>query len=537
MRDPWLLQQLLRNAADAKPESTALEFADERVSYAELEQRSNQMARTLQAAGVRRGDRVGLYLNKSPSSVIGLFGALKAGAVYVPFDPGAPATRLAYIARNCDVRVLVTATGRLPQALDLAAADSPVSTVVCADGGVPDRTGVAPSVRLIDADELGAASVESPPIRDGVDTDLAYVLYTSGSTGNPKGVMIAHRTIFTFVNWATRAFALSSRDRVTSHAPLHFDLSTFDVFATLKAGGTIVQVPEGLSVVPSQLAAFLAEQRISVTYLVPSILSLMVNFGKLGTHDMSALRLVLFAGEVFPLKHLRRLVAAIPHADYYNLFGPTETNVCTYYRVRPGDVADDRTEPVPIGVPCDNTDALVVDENGSAVHEPGVVGELWIRGPGVACGYWADPERTRATFVQNPFQTRFPDPIYRTGDMVAYDADGTNLRFLGRRDHMIKSRGYRIELGDIEAALVAHAAVSEAVAVAVPDDLLGSRIHAFVVSTPGSDVTSNALLAHCRQRVPAYMVPETVTLRPDLPRTSTGKIDRQLLTRSVPTRS
>jgi acyl-CoA synthetase (AMP-forming)/AMP-acid ligase II len=292
-------------------------------------------------------------------------------------------------------------------------------------------------------------------------------------------------------------------------------------------------VPEKLSIFPVQLVRLLQEERITVTYLVPSILSLMVNYGELSRHDLSALRTILFAGEVFPIKYLRQLVAALPQADYYNLYGPTETNVCTYYRVQTQDVAPDCTQPVPIGIACENLEVFAVDEEGQLVTEPGREGELWVRGSGVAQGYWGDPEKTARGFVRNLFQPCFEEVAYRTGDIVTLDPDGMNWRYVGRRDHMVKSRGYRIELGEIEAALYGCDGVKEAAVVAIPDDLLGNRLAAFVVLLEGKDLTIKDLQAHCGQRLPRYMIPEMIEFRSELPKTSTGKINRPLLSQEL----
>jgi amino acid adenylation domain-containing protein len=365
-----------------------------------------------------------------------------------------------------------------------------------------------------------------------IETDLAYILYTSGSTGDPKGVMISHRTIFTFINWCSDRFQITPEDRVTSHAPLHFDLSTFDIYVTIQAGATVVMVPEKLSVFPVRLVQLLQDEQITVTYLVPSILSMMVNYGKLYAHDMSKLRLILFAGEVFPIKYLRELVAAIPHAEYYNLYGPTETNVCTYYKVQPRDLEPERTQPVPIGIACENMEVFAIGDDGQLVTERGKEGELWARGSCVAQGYWGDTEKTARNFVRNTHQPNFEEIAYRTGDIVTLHEDGMNWVYIGRRDHMIKSRGYRIELGEIEAAFYSHKGVKEVAAVAIPDDMVGNRIKAFVVPMDHNGLTVKELEAHAVQKLPRYMVPESIEFRDELPKTSTGKINRPLLAMS-----
>lgn len=528
----YLLHHLLTESAARLPNKEAIYFEEERLTYAQLEMLTNQVARTLQSIGVRQGDRVGIYVHKSLASVISVFGIMKAGAVYVPLDPSAPAKRLAYITRNCNIKVLLTSADKLTILPQFFAEGTPLEALVLTNDREQESIELPETIQVIPWNEVCTKSGESIPTNNTIETDLAYILYTSGSTGDPKGVMISHRTIFTFINWCYETFHINENDRVTSHAPLHFDLSTFDIYVTIKAGGTVVLVPERLSLFPIKLADLLQDKGITVTYLVPSILSLMVNYGQLDSHDFSALRLILFAGEVFPIDYLRRLVAAIPEADYYNLYGPTETNVCTYYKVQPQDLAPERTRPVPIGIACENIGVFAVDDQGQLVTEPGHEGELWVRGSCVAQGYWGDPEKTAKGFVRNKFQPLFDEIAYCTGDIVVLDEDGVNWVYVGRRDHMIKSRGYRIELGEIEAVLYSYPGVREAAAVAIPDELLGNRIKAFVVPVEEKELTAKQLARYCGEHLPRYMVPESVEFRDMLPKTSTGKVNRPLLARS-----
>ncbi|MEJ5239327.1 amino acid adenylation domain-containing protein [Limisphaera sp. VF-2] len=525
----YLLPHLLQRSAERCPDRPAVRFLGRQWSYAELEARSNQLARALREAGVRRGDRVGLWLHKSCESVQAVYGVMKCGGVYVPLDPMAPVRRAAYIAQDCGIEVLVTDAVHMAQLAQLCEAGAPLRTAICLEEAPAEGVWRG---RLLAAEEVRHQSC-APVDCSAVESDLAYILYTSGSTGTPKGVMIAHRTCLTFVHWAFHKFELGAEDRVTSMAPLHFDLSTFDLYATAKAGAMVVLVPEKLAALPVKLADLWQEERISVTYMVPSILSLLVQYGRLEAHDFSGLRLILFAGEVFPVKYLRKLVRAIPQATYYNLYGPTETNVCTYHRVRPEDVADDAPASLPIGRACENTEVFALDEENRPITQPGIEGELWVRGPTVAQGYWGDPGKTARSFQQNPLHNRYPDPVYRTGDVVKLADDGVTWLFLGRRDHMVKSRGYRIELGEIESVLYRHAEVKEAAAVAVPDELVGNRLHAFVVLTENARVTLGLLAAFCQQHLPPYMVPERFHLLEELPKTSTGKTDRPALVRAV----
>ncbi len=523
----FLLQQLLTESAGRFPDNEAVRFQDSALTYRELDELTNQVARMLRRQGVSRGDRVGFYVNKSLASIVSLFGILKAGAVYVPFDPNAPAGRLAYMSRNCDIRVLLTAANKLSNLARLFGEGAAIERVILMDEPASAADVEYPQgVTFTTWNEVRALEAGALPESGAIETDLAYILYTSGSTGDPKGVMISHRTIFTFIDWCHETFQVTEHDRVTSHAPLHFDLSTFDIFVTIKAGGTVVLVPETHSVFPLELVRLIQREAVTIIYMVPSILSMMVTYGKLDTHELPSLRMVLFAGEVFPIKYLRKLVEYLPHCTFYNLYGPTETNVCTYYQVQEKDLLPELTLPVPIGVSCENMEVFALDDQGRLVTEVGQEGELWVRGSGVADGYWGDEEKTARGFMQNPLQKHFRDIAYRTGDNVTLDEDGKNWRFIGRRDHMIKSRGYRIELGEIEAALYGHASVKEAAAVAIPDDLLGNRIKAFVVPVEKYGLTVQDLQTHCRQKLPRYMVPEIIEFRSELPKTSTGKINR-----------
>jgi len=525
----YLLPHLLTESAQKYPEKEALRFKGDSVSYAQLDCWTNQLAHALISAGVRRGDRVGIYLHKSFASVISVFAIMKAGGVYVPLDPNAPVNRLAYITRNCDVEVLLVSSESLSAVPQFFEAGTPLKTLILTHSRDAGDIELPKQVNQVSWEQVLNEDIGPAPDPGTIETDLAYILYTSGSTGDPKGVMISHRTILTFVNWCVETFHMSADERVTSHAPLHFDLSTFDLYATIKAGGTVVLVPEKLSIFPIQLVRFLQDEAITMTYLVPSILTLMVNYGKLASHDLSKLRAVLFAGEVFPIKYLRQLVEAVPHAGYYNLYGPTETNVCTYYKVQPDDLEPERTQPVPIGVACENMEVFAVDEQGNLVNKPGQEGELWARGSCVAQGYWGDSQKTADRFVRNPFQTHFDEVAYRTGDIVVLDEDGINWHYMGRRDHMIKSRGYRIELGEIEAALYLDRRVKEAAVVAIPDDLIGNRLKAFIVPMDGNGLSEVDIQAHCNKHLPRYMVPETFVFRDSLPKTSTGKVNRPLL--------
>ncbi len=519
---PSLLHELVEGTCEAVGDAAAVADGDRIISYGDLERRANQVARLLVEIGVRGGDRVGLCLDKSLEAVIALYGVLKAGAAYVPLDPQAPPARLAYITRDCGVRCLLTRREEQHRCMRLVDHGAPLKALVIMDAAGPDVP--APGgARVFDGSDIDVQDPSRPRVR-GISIDLAYVLYTSGSTGDPKGVMLSHLNALTFVDWATVEFGVGVHDRVASHAPFHFDLSVFDIFVSAAAGASLVLVPSTVLMFPVELRRFLEATKITVSYSVPSVLARLTARGRLRRGDLSDLRLVLFAGEVFPVKYLQRLMDLLPGTRFANLYGPTETNVCTWWDVPP--LEPGRVEPIPIGQAIGNVEVFAMTDDGrrAAIGE---IGELYVRGATVTKGYWSDEARTAAALVPDPFRSASTERVYRTGDFVQELDDG-NYKFIGRRDSQIKSRGYRIELGEIEAALDAHPDVVESAVVAVPDELVSNRIKAYVV---GSGVDGAVLAAFCAERMPRYMVPESFECRDTLPRTSTGKVDRQALMR------
>lgn len=515
---PYLLQQLLSKPLKQSPEKIAIWARGSSLTYRELEEKSNQLARLLQDRGIRKGDRVGLYFPKAVKSVICMLGVLKTGAVYVPLDPQAPVSRLSYIIANCGMRALLTTTAKL-NGLDLGPTPTVEFSVL-----VDQLSNTNGSINKIGWGKLAdfpATALESI----SVETDLAYILYTSGSTGEPKGVMISHRNALTFVEWCADTFHLHPEDRLSNHAPLHFDLSVFDIYNSMEAGATVYMLDQETTLFPASVATFIEKHALTVWYSVPSALTSMLLHGNLGARKLDALRLILFAGEVFPMKYLRQALEAFPQAEFYNLYGPTETNVCTYCYVDRGEAAT--LNQLPIGKACANTEAFAVDDSDQIVG-PGGSGELYVRGPGVAMGYWGDPEKTRRAMLPNRFQPNFEERLYRTGDLVSVDENGT-FWFIGRRDNMVKSRGYRIELGEIESALYSHPGIKEAAVVAIPDEQIGNKLKAVVVPADAASLTAIDVQRHCAQRIPNYMIPDPVVFRDSLPMTSTGKVDRRKL--------
>ena len=522
----FLLHHLLVKSANIFPERIAVSFKEEEISYRDLNEQTNKLATVLINKGIKRGDRVGIFIHKSIPSIISIFGILKAGAVYVPLDPKAPLSRISYIIQNCEINCLLTSSRKIDTLEKIIPETPSLKFIIVTDDKKYEINIIKVEVILWD-DVLKVSEIKNEN-NTGIETDLAYILYTSGSTGVPKGVMISHLNALTFLKWVQTTFKISCEDTLSSHAPLHFDLSILDIFGAIQAGAKLALVPEAVSTFPIKLVDWINDNKISVWYSVPSILVMMLMHGALERYKFEKLRLLIFAGEVFPTKHLRNLVAQFSGVDFYNLYGPTETNVITYYKVK--NIPSDQELPIPIGIACENMEVFALQENGNKVTRPDIEGELYARGSCVAQGYWGDPDKTAKNFILNPIQPNFKDKVYRTGDIVTISEDG-NYLFKGRRDHMIKSRGYRIEIGEIEAILYNNPDIKEVAVIAIPDEFIGNRIKAFVSCNSNHKIDSNDLKLFCAKKLPHYMIPEEIEFCEYLPKTSTGKINKLALVR------
>lgn len=509
--DAQHLSELLANAAMRRPRGVAVEDDEGRsVSYGRLATMADRVATRLARWGVGRGDRVGLFLPKSIEAVAAIHGTLAAGAAYVPVDPAAPATRGAGILADAGVKAAIVA-GPLAQAFRASwPGPGPLPRLIVVG---PDKDRAADA----DWDDVLADDAPAPLPSPRQPDDLAYILYTSGSTGQPKGVALSHANALAFLDWCEAEVRPRDDDRFASHAPFHFDLSVFDLYVSCRHAAPLILVGEALGKDPARLGAFVSSRGVSVWYSAPSILALLAEYGGLGRADRDAPRLVLFAGEVFPVAALKRLRDLWPGATLWNLYGPTETNVCTAFRI-PEAIPDGHADPYPIGRACAPHRARVVDEHGADVST-GAVGELLIAGPGVMRGYFGRPDLTEAALLRDDEGT----PWYRTGDLVADAGDGVH-HFHGRRDRMVKKRGYRIELGEVESALYRHVGVDRAAVVARPGES-GPSIAAFVALKPECKGSVIAMKRHCTEFLPPYMIPDSFTFLPALPTTSTDKVD------------
>ncbi len=524
---PNLLHDLLRESAKKYTNKIAVTYRGRKITYGELDLASERLASCLINKGIKKNDRVGIYLDKTIDAIIAIFGILKSGACYVPLEPLGLAERQVLIINDCALEYLIASSKKLVQVNQILKNNNFLKYIFVMDDLREKNKEYFSGVDIVCQNEILESKISFPahPREEIRDDNLAYIFYTSGSTGKPKGIMISHKASLAFINWAYECFDIRSHEKVSAHAPFYFDLSIFDIFVTVKAGATLCIVPQGVSAFPISLAEFIEKEKINNWYSVPSALIQLILHGNLESRNLSALKRILYAGEEFPKKYLQRLIKIVPHAKYYNLYGPTETNVCTCYPIKSLSLIEDS---VPIGKPIKNVETFVIKENG-AIANKGESGELYVSGPVLMDGYWHNPQKTKSVLFRSPFHSDRDKMIYKTGDLVKIN-DLNDYVFLGRRDNMIKSRGFRIQLEEIELVLNEHPKVKKAVAAAISDIVIGKRIKAIVTPKKENQLTKEAIKDFCLRKLPYYMVPEIIEFRKSLSQTSTKKINRRDLT-------
>lgn len=526
------LQTWAAMQAERRPESTAIVYKDDSWTYGQLEKVSNQLARMLVERGCRRGDRVCLLLPKSPAAVVGILGILKADCIYVPLDPACPAARLARIVESCGCRWILAGGGARPVLEELTVRYGLGSSL--AVGWLEEQPPLeapqngAGSFSFADLGERSGWPLDS----HNTSSDPAYIMFTSGSTGAPKGVVITHSNVIHFVEWAVTYFGIREGERLSCHSPLHFDLSVFDIFGAFRAGAELHLVPANCKVLPNKLAGFIRDSELTQWFSVPSALTYMAKFDVVGENDFPRLKRLLWCGEVLPVPVLTYWMQRLPHVTFTNLYGPTEATIASAYYTVPA-CPDDPRASVPIGRACAGEELLVLDENLRPCA-PGERGQLYLGGVGLSPGYYQDPEKTRGVFVQNPFRSDPSCRLYKTGDLAKVGEDGL-VYFLGRGDTQIKSRGHRIELGDVTAALNALDGLQESAVVAIPTSgFEGAIICCAYVTAPHRFVSPAALRSELSKMLPGYMLPSRWMAMQALPKNANGKIDTRLVKEQFP---
>jgi amino acid adenylation domain-containing protein len=509
---------MIDQGAARHPEAPALHCDGTTLTYEQLFRRANGMARVLLETGLKPHDRVAVLLGKGLDVPVAFYGVLAAGGALVPIDPKSPVEQVVRILRATGATRLVSEPAKRKAARGALAAYPELKHVIGleADDDLPAESVPWSTV----SDEAS----DRPPTVSVIDVDPSYILHTSGSTGVPKLILHTHRSAMSFVDWAAAEYSLKAEDRLSNHSSHHTCFATFDFYAAARAGATTVILTPAVLMMPGSLAALLEQERVSVWYSVPTALVQLSLRGDLEARDLSSIRWVLFAGETFPEKHLRRIMRQLPRARFSHVYGSTEVNVCASYHL---PESGEFEVPLPIGTACSTSRTVIVDDQLRTVSDGGV-GELLVQGSTVMSGYWGEPERNREALIRRPSAGGSDEVWFRTGDQVQTLEDG-NLAFVARADLQVKVRGYRVELEEVETALVSLDPVIEAAAFAVPDGEGSSAIRAAVVVDTEDDSMQQNILAGLKKILPLHSVPAEITLLGSLPRTPTGKVDRNSL--------
>ncbi len=519
---PKLIQEYVTRSAELYPDRAAIVWKDETIPYAEMDRLTNQLAHLLRSVGCEKGDRVAFLIPKSPNAILTMVGTLKADCVYVPIDTDCPAARVAKVIEACQPKVIMAASSVKRLLDELFANAELTSNITVGTLEAIHLEGQHFATEFTGLDVLNQPA-ETPAYKN-TSKDAAHLLFTSGSTGTPKGVVIPHGNVIAFVEWARHYFQMDEHDRVSGHAPLHFDLSTYDTYGAFAAGAELHPVPPELNLLPNKLADFIRSRELTQWFSVPAILNYLFKFSSVKDGDFPSLKRLMWCGEVLPTPTLMYLMERLPLVQFTNLYGPTEATIASSYYTVP-ICPEYETDAIPIGQPCDGEELLVLD----AQLQPTSfleIGDLYIGGVGLSPGYWQDQTKTDAVFIRHPVTGQ---RIYKTGDLAKLGDDGL-VYFLGRADTQIKSRGYRIELGEIEAGLHALSFLDESAIVAIDTDGFENKeICCAFVAKPDSDVTVPMLKRELGKHVPKYMVPAMFLEFDALPKNGNGKIDRPRL--------
>ncbi|MDP3900329.1 MAG: amino acid adenylation domain-containing protein [bacterium] len=502
----YLLQQYLDEQAIKQPHKIAAIFNEEIINYSDLNSLANQIANYLKHLDIKHGDRVCFCLHKSIKSLATIFGILKADAIYVPLDANSPYERLEKIVNDAKPKIVLYEDETEDKIKKMTAKDIELYS--------------------LDSDAVNAQITSQSnlnPNYQSIDSDLAYIFYTSGSTGTPKGVMITHRNVIDAAEWSVSELKITAADKLSAHPPFHFDLSTFDIYSSIKSGATLVLIPEKLSVFPGALVDYIEKTEITIWNSVPSLLSYLFQAGSIDPSRLKKVRSICFNGEVFPVKYLRDWMKIFPDKEFINMYGPTEATVqCSFYRIK--EVPKEVDKSVPIGKSCANAEIFALDADGRKAERKSS-GELFIRGACLSPGYWCNEKKTREVFIQNPFNSKYKDIVYKTGDLVYLDENG-NYSFIGRKDDQFKRMGYRIEVGEIEKAIYSLDYVTETTII-FRELNNAVDLTAFIASK--ESLSSEQVSADLAKILPYYMIPSKFHFLSLLPKTSTGKIDRETL--------
>jgi amino acid adenylation domain-containing protein len=528
----YLLQDYFSFRAQERPDAVMINHGGQITTYGEMESYTNRLARFLLDLGVLRGEKIPFYIEKSINSFRALISVLKSDGVYIPLDYDSPLERTRSILTDTNCRFIICDDSSLKRTVELLRGVERLINIVVlgAEGtqvskevnGSDRSTKVVINVASVD---LLSQHAQSKRSYANIDSDPAYIIYTSGSTGIPKGVMISHRSVIDYSKWTIGYFDVKRDDKLSSHAPLHFDLSVFDVYTAFTVGASLHTVNKSDVLFPIDTLNFIREHEITIWCSVPSLLTYMMKTRVLGKKELPSLRAITFCGEVMPTTTLIGWMRAYPNVRYINQYGPAETTCASmYYEI--DKLPEDPRIPIPIGKAMDNTNVFSLDGAGKTTAV-GEMGELYIGGSGVGLGYWRDKVKTENVFIQNPIHDDFREVVYRTGDFVKLRKDGY-YDFLGRTDTQIKYMGHRIELGEIERSLQVNGSIVDSAVVSIDDEKRGGIIIvAFLCLSEGGSIESVKKDLKCN--LPTYMIPKRFIILDEIPISPNGKTNYLLL--------
>lgn len=516
----YTLPQIIEKAALKFPDKEAFRFMDNAITYADLDRKSSQLAQQLVVSGVKKGDRIGIYMNRCLETTIAVYGILKAGAAYIPLDPFIPISRILFMIGDCDMRHLITVPSQNKKIKMIAKEANSLKSIF--------GTTIDLDIPTVSWESIFSTSLDFYQPVWIIGEDLAFLLYTSGSTGTPKAVMHTHQSGLALARLAADLYDFGPDDRIGNFAPLHFDPSTFGYFSVPLAYATTIIIPDAHLKFPASLSELVVKEKITIWYSVPLMLIQILLKGNIEKHDFSSLRWVLFIGEVFITKHLRALMQKWPHARFSNLYGPVEVIACTYYHL---DTPPPTNDPIPIGQVWGDTECKIIDSNDNVV-EKGEIGQLVVRTATMMKGYWNNEELTEKSWYKEKIAGGYEHVYYRTGDLAQENEEGLYL-FHGRNDRQVKVRGYRLELDEIELTLLKNEEVEECAVVIIDNDTGVKEIVAVIRRMKDGTIEGGPLKSFCKLHLPAYSIPETIKFLDDFPRTGSGKISRVEITRML----
>jgi len=505
------LQDYLSTTAKRLPDKTGLVCGGRRVTYGEIESAANALACGLQEHGVRRGDRVIIFADNTVETVLSFWATLKASAVAVLVNPLTKADKLAYLIGDCRPAALITDAHLHRVWRDLVV--SPHLKTIFVSGRLSAGTGAIPKLAPLDR-VLNDQAGQPAPTRTAIDIDLAAIVYTSGSTGDPKGVMLTHRNMLTAATSISTYLEIQEDDVILNVLPLAFDYGLYQMIMAFRQGARLVL--ERSFAFPAAVLKLASAEHITGFPGVPTIFAILAEMKGLAEYDLSSIRFVTNTAAALPWKHITFLRDVFPGARVYSMYGLTECKRCTY--LPPKDL--DR-KPGSVGIAIPNTEVWVVDEQGSRVA-PGVVGQFVVRGATVMKGYWEKPEATAKKLKPGSLPG---EQVLWTGDYCKMDEEGY-VYFVGRMDDIIKTRGEKVAPKEVENILVNLPGVREVAVIGVPDDILGQAVKAFVVLEPGKQISAKEIQTYCQSKLENFMVPKLVEFVPDLPKTDTGKVKK-----------